>query len=189
MSIVKRRRLSAKTTNPTGYPEAAAAVSSQARPNEPKLQSQESEIRHQQGSLLKALQSAPRVGRVVLERGELFEQLQQMFPEHQVREIELCKGTDRLRKPPARLVPQEAPWRLSIGLHRHQMQPVNLGPWMQWQNLSNRQLCSKSPPLRLLVTVFAQRKDEAVELHKAQCVQCAGVRKSENPNRGHEVSP
>ena len=79
------------------------------------------------------------------------------FPEYRIRVIELCKGTDRFRKPPARLVPQEAPWRLSLGLHRHQMQSVDLGPWMIWENLRNRQLCAKSPPLRLLITIFAQK--------------------------------
>ena len=106
---------------------------------------------------MKALKIAPRVGKVVLERGELFEELQMLFPEYRIRVVELCKGTDRLRRPPVRLIPEEAPWRLSLGLHRHQLEPVDLGPWMQWQDLSNRQLCSKSPPLRLLISVFAQQ--------------------------------
>ena len=80
---------------------------------------------------MKALKIAPRVGKMVLERGELFEELQMLFPEYRIRVTELCKGTDRFRKPPVRLVSQEAPWRLSLGLHRHQLETVDLGPWMQ----------------------------------------------------------
>ena len=106
---------------------------------------------------MKALKTAPRVGKVTLERGEIFEDVQMAFPEYRIRVIELCKGTDRFRKPPVRLIPQEAPWRLSLGLHRHQMQSVDLGSWMMREGLGNRQLCAKSPPLRLLLTIFAQK--------------------------------
>ena len=156
-SDVKRRRLNAKTTNPAGYPEAAVPKNPDACPAGQVMPPIRSPAELQQEILMKALKIAPRVGKVILERGELFEELQMLFPEYRIRVVELCKGTDRLRRPPVRLIPQEAPWRLSLGLHRHQLEPVDLGPWMQWQDLSNRQLCSKSPPLRLLVSVFAQQ--------------------------------
>jgi len=156
-SDVKRRRLNAKTTNPAGYPEAAVPKNPDACPAGQVMPPIRSPAELQQEILMKALKIAPRVGKVILERGELLEELQMLFPEYRIRVVELCKGTDRLRRPPVRLIPQEAPWRLSLGLHRHQLEPVDLGPWMQWQDLSNRQLCSKSPPLRLLVSVFAQQ--------------------------------
>ena len=82
---VKRRRLSAKTTSPPGYPEPEGSTVGQACPNEPLVPEQESEDTKQQDFLVRALQFAPRVGRVILEKGELFEELQQMFPEHHIR--------------------------------------------------------------------------------------------------------
>ena len=112
-SDVKRRRLNAKTTNPSGYPEAAVLKNPDACPAGQVMPPASSQADLQQEILMKALKIAPRVGKLVLERGELFEELQMLFPEYRIRVIELCKGTDRFRKPPVRLVPQEAPWRLS----------------------------------------------------------------------------
>ena len=156
----KRRRLSSKTTNPPAYPEAAQPAASSLSPP---LQSgsvtvaQDAKQIHQE-LLELGLKIAPKVGKVVIERGDLFERVQQAYPTYRVRVIELCKGTDRFRKPPVRLARHEAPWRLSLGLQRHDMQSTENGSWMQWENLSNRQLCAKSPPMRLMLTVFASKE-------------------------------
>lgn len=68
-----------------------------------------------------ALQAAPRVGRMVIEGGSLFNMVQQYCPQYQIRVMELCKGADRLRKCPIKVEPHEAPYRLTLGIHRHDM--------------------------------------------------------------------
>ena len=79
-----------------------------------------------------------------------------MFPEKLILVIELCKGADRYRKPPIRLQSSEAPWRLSLGIHCHDMSPIPILPWEKWEGMSHRQMNSKSPPTRLLITVFGR---------------------------------
>jgi len=160
VSEPKRRRLSSKTTNPPAYPEAAQpAVSTSSPFVQPGLETVAQDAKQNHQDLLElGLKIAPRVGKVVIERGDLFEKVQQAYPTYRVRVIELCKGTDRFRKPPVRLARHEAPWRLSLGLLRHDMQSTENGSWMQWENLSNRQLCAKSPPMRLMLTVFASKE-------------------------------
>ena len=86
----------------------------------------------------------------------LVHQNSNMFPEHTVRVIELCKGTDRYRKPPIRLMPKEAPWRYSLGIHRHSLEPMKPDEWTKWESLSNRQICRKSDPARLMISIFAR---------------------------------
>eukprot|EP00435_Cladocopium_sp_Y103_P017306 s4178_g4.t1 len=160
---MKRRRLNAKTSNPPAYPdppsvEASASSSKKAEPDG----SQSADFVRNILSL--GSQIAPRVGKIVLERGELFETIQLAYPQYDIRVVELCKGTDRFRRPPIKLMPKEAPWRLSIGLHRHQLAPADLGQWVHWEQMSNRQMCSNSPPLRLLISIFAQLKDQSNQL-------------------------
>ena len=77
-----------------------------------------------------------------------------------IRVVELCKGTDKYRKSPIRLVKGEAPFRRSFGMHRLQQSVFGESDnWESWENLRNLQLCRKSPPARVLVTVFAKNQD------------------------------
>ena len=43
---------------------------------------------------------------------------------------------------------------LSLGIQRHDMSPIPILPWENWERMSHRQMNSKSPPTRLLITVF-----------------------------------
>ena len=153
----KRRRLSSKTTNPPGYPLPAEFLPV-IDPGEPVAPPSASTSEDPISELLtKALHIAPRVGKTTIEHGELFDLFQKTFSDYHIRVIELCKGTDRFRKPPVKLMPSEAPWRLSLGIHRGHLTQMDLGSWQQWEQLSNRKMCAKFPPLRLLVTVFARK--------------------------------
>ena len=154
----KRRRLNGKISNPPGYAEPSAssanpaseAVSENMPPPVPDITESVKQI------LTQALQIAPRVGTVCLEDGDLFDSLQAMFPERTIRVIELCKGADRFRKPPGRMTIADAPWRLSLGLHRHDLSPLPLQSWENCEKMSHRRMCSKAPPTRILVTMFGR---------------------------------
>ena len=167
---VKRRRLTLKVSSPPGYPDAPASGSAA---NPPKLEnvslrSDDAESNSKpvlpppseqvsvKEILHKALQQAPRVGSMVLENGDLFDSLQMAFPARQLRVVELCKGTDRYRKPPIRLMPHEASWRMTLGIHRHSLEPLPASDWENWERMSNRKMCSPGPPARLLVTLFGR---------------------------------
>ena len=155
----KRRRLGFKVSNPPGYPESAKHSDEDVNPKsidpseKPLPSNRPQEIKE---ILHDALKIAPRVGTMRLEDGNLFDSLQGLFPERQIRVVELCKGADRFRKPPIRMSPMEAPWRLTLGLHRHDLTPIPVGPWENWERLSNRQMCKKSPPTRIMLTLFGK---------------------------------
>ena len=149
--------MNAKTSNPPGYdnPDAGLADSPESDADVPKLD-EAPKVSWSQ-ILQQALIAAPRVGSLILERGELFETIQNACPDYQIRVIELCKGADRFRKPPTKLTRHEAPWRMTFGLHRHSLEPFEPTPWIHWESMSNRQMCSSSPPSRIMISVFARQ--------------------------------
>ena len=159
-AAAKRRRLNGKVSQPEGYPiTTSPSVPEGNVENTSEASSSHDDSKPSKQMILdQALQLAPRVGKTVLEHGALFDVVQQAFPDHIVRVVELCKGADRFRKSPVKLIPHEAPLRMTLGIHRHSLEPFPDCQWEQWESLSMRQLCSKSPPARLLVTVFAREK-------------------------------
>ena len=159
-AAAKRRRLNGKVSQPEGYPiTTSPSVPEGTVDNTSEASSSHDDSKPSKQMILdQALQLAPRVGKTVLEHGALFDVVQQAFPDHIVRVVELCKGADRFRKSPVKLIPHEAPLRMTLGIHRHSLEPFSDCQWEQWESLSMRQLCSKSPPARLLVTVFAREK-------------------------------
>ena len=143
---IKRRRLLEKQHRPENYPE----------PNHEDQQEIDPITIEQIVS--EAVTVAPRVGKVILEGGHLFEMID--FDTMKIRVIELCKGTDKYRKPPIRLIKGEAPFRRSFGMHRLQQSVFGESDgWESWEMMSNLQLCRKSPPARVLVTVFASNQE------------------------------
>ena len=159
-AAAKRRRLNGKVSQPEGYPiTTSPSVPEGNVENTSEASSSHDDSKPSKQMILdQALQLAPRVGKTVLEHGALFDVVQQAFPDHIVRVVELCKGADRFRKSPVKLIPHEAPLRMTLGIHRHSLEPFPDCQWEQWESLSMRQLCSKSPPARLLVTVFAREE-------------------------------
>ena len=61
---------------------------------------------------------APRVGVVVWEQGDILEAVRTLCPDHVVRHVVVCRGTDRMLGPNNRLIPGEAPWRKMICIRR-----------------------------------------------------------------------
>ena len=135
-AAAKRRRLNSKVFQPEGYPiapspsvpEGNVESTSEASSSHDDSKSSKKMILDQ------ALQLAPRVGKTVLEHGVLFDVVQQAFPDHIVRVVELCKGADRFRKSPVKLIPHEAPLRMTLGIHRHSLEPFPDSQWEQWEN-------------------------------------------------------
>eukprot|EP00434_Breviolum_minutum_P043038 symbB.v1.2.038338.t1/scaffold5931.1/size27163/1 len=100
----KRRRLLVKQERPPEYPEPPARDSSVTESSSEKAE----EVTLEKW-MSDALEAAPRVGKKVIQEGPLFQQASDLFPEVTLRCLELCKGTDRFRKPPIPLMPGEAP--------------------------------------------------------------------------------
>ena len=73
--------------------------------------------------------------------------------------MEVCKGADRLRKPPEKLIRGEAPERMTIGIHRHTKEIFH-HPWENWETYSGRKLISKTQPARILITIFGRKTQE-----------------------------
>ena len=163
----KRRRLLEKQSRPDTYPE-------------PKHSSlEESEPITFDQIIKEATTVAPRVGKMILEGGYLFDMISQHFTNMNIRVVELCKGTDKYRKPPIRLVKGEAPFRRSFGLHRLQQSVFGeTDDWESWETMSNLQLCRKSPPARVLVTVFANHQESLKsEHHNEMSPEKTGVKR------------
>ena len=104
-----------------------------------------------------ALEDAPKVGTRWFTEGKLFNSLQEIFPDYCIQSFELCKGADRFRRSKDLAMKQNAPWRLSFGIHRQTGEVFREPHWENWSLLSCRQQTRKCTPSRLLITVFASQ--------------------------------
>ena len=104
-----------------------------------------------------AEQCTPRVGKVVLTEGPLFQAVQETFPEKQLVALDLCRGINRLRtyNSGSKGV---APYRRAFGKRRTDLEVFEDSEWEAWEVLSNRQQIRSGTPSRLLVTMFATQK-------------------------------
>ena len=95
----KRRRLSGKVSDPPGYPPAAVQIlSGPQHEQKPSMKSDDSQFFQDPTILADAKEIAPRVGTLVLEKGPLFDRIQEACPNHVIRVLEICKGADRFRQ-------------------------------------------------------------------------------------------
>jgi len=115
----KRRRLLVKQERPPEFPEPTSPPNNTL--DNPEQRSEEITI---EKWMQNALEAAPRVGKSIVQDGRLFDQAVCLFPEMNLRCLELCKGTDRFRKPPIPLMPGEAPCRRSLIIHRNSGIPL-----------------------------------------------------------------
>ena len=165
---VKRRRLAEKQNRPPAYADSSVpppSNSEEGSENQPKTITIEDITQ-------KCLEIAPRVGKIVLEGGETFDHIQEYFNTINIRVIEVAKGVDRFRKPPVKLVKGEAPQRYAFGTQRSG-DVFDTQQWENWEQKSVRQMTCKSPPMRMLVTVFGKTKEE----------MCRSERPEERDNR------
>ena len=158
----KRRRLLVKQERPPEFPEPSPNLEG-SKPNSGDESTSEDKPSIEVW-MQSALEQAPRVGKQVVCDGPLLQQASKLFPDMDLRCLELCKGTDRFRKPPIPLMSGEAPYRRSIAIHRNSGTIVDSNEWWFWENKSNRSMCQKSIPARLMVTIFGKPKHTEVQM-------------------------
>ena len=112
-----------------------------------------------QKHLDQALQQAPRVGKLVIQDGPLFDSVQATFPEVEMQCLDICRGIDRKRRPPISLQPGHAPVRRAFGIHRTLGSAFLEDQLEEWEHLSQRQLIRSGEPSRILVTMFAKLRE------------------------------
>ena len=106
-------------------------------------------------------QTAPRVGIMVVEDGDLLKAVQKLCPKHDVRHVVLCRGTDRYTGPSKRVHKGEAPLRLRACIRRR-FEDIQVDEeWESWENLTYKGLRRKGTPARVSLTVFARAKHES----------------------------
>ncbi len=138
---------------------------------------------------------APRVGKLWLTSGPVVQAVQDLFPEQFIVAVELCKGADRRRVPHPSLKPEEAPLRITLGIHRNHSGNFIDQEWEKWSKMSRRQMIRNCQPARLLVTVFARTcisgpstvgKPES-DTQEEDTIPCKR-HKNDHPNGSHDLS-
>eukprot|EP00435_Cladocopium_sp_Y103_P044365 s2174_g12.t1 len=99
---------------------------------------------------------ARRVGTSVVESGPLIEHAQTLCPDHVIKHIVLCRGTNRHLGPNKRMMPGEAPVRKMICIRRKHEDLHVEEEWEPWERLSSRALRRQCVPARVNATIFAQ---------------------------------
>ena len=99
---------------------------------------------------------AARVGTKVVESGPLIEQVQVMCPDHQVKHVVLCRGTDRQMGPNKVMDKGIAPFRKMVCIRRKHEDIHEEPEWEQWERLTFKGLRRKCVPARVNLTIFAQ---------------------------------
>ena len=114
-----------------------------------------------QTALRLADQTAPRVGVMVIEDGELVNMVQRLCPKHEVQHLVLCRGTDRYTGPSKRVHQGEAPLRLRTCIRRRFEDIQVDDEWEPWERLTYKGLRRKGTPARVSMSVFARAKIES----------------------------
>lgn len=113
-----------------------------------------------QTALSLADRTAPRVGVMVIEDGELINMVQKLCPKHTVKHLVLCRGTDRYTGPSKRVYQGEAPLRLRTCIRRR-FEDIQVDEeWEAWERLTYKGLRRKGTPARVSMTVFASVRHE-----------------------------
>eukprot|EP00435_Cladocopium_sp_Y103_P002504 s5108_g1.t1 len=156
----KRRRLAGKFHPEHLYIDPTASVNSQdpSAVSETPQRSRPSDSLAQVQSLIQiAERCAPRVGKVLIKDGPLFDAVRDFYPDKEIKVIDVCRGVDRLR-----ILKNEgkgfAPLRRAFGKRRSDLEVFHDAGWEEWESLSRRQQTRNGTPSRLLVTVFATKK-------------------------------
>ena len=111
-----------------------------------------------QTALKLADSQAPRVGILVMETGELLNMVQKLCPDHDVRHLVLCRGTDRYVGPCKTMVPGEAPLRRRVCIRRR-FEDIQVDEeWEAWERLTQKGLRRTGVAARVSLTIFATAK-------------------------------
>ena len=154
----KRRRLAGKFHPEQLY---VPGSSSSAEAAEPVPDRSPSHAERERPKLLQILhlaeQCAPRVGKVVIQDGPIFQHIQELYPDKQIVALDICRGINRMRVCPVG-AKGTAPFRRVIGKHRADMSLFADESWESWEELSRRQQIRNGNPAKLLITIFATAK-------------------------------
>ena len=112
--------------------------------------------------MMLADRKAPRVGKLTIEDGELFQQVQQMCPQQEIKHLVVCRGMNRYIGP-CKVTPKGmAPIRRFVCLERTTNHLNVEDEWEPWERLSLRALRRACPPSRVGLTIFAAPKNSSV---------------------------
>ena len=100
--------------------------------------------------------TARRVGTMVIDNGPLLEQVQEMCPQHEIKHLVLCRGTDRYVGPNKTMYPGDAPLRRMICIRRKVEGLYVDEEWEAWERLTYKGLRRKAVAARLSLTMFAR---------------------------------
>ena len=121
---------------------------------------------------------APRVGTVVLDRGEeLFRDFQSLCSNMAVQSVEVCRGTDRFRLPKGNPDLELIPLRQTFVLHRETGEVYELGNPEEWTKLPKTRRYQKSKPAKVCVTVFGgfpERASSSNTISQYPCIRYGG---------------
>ena len=162
----KRRRLAGKFHPEHLYidPAGSCNASSSQRPSTvPVNTSSKSDMMSQVREVIQmAEKCTPRVGKLILQDGPVFDQIQSMFPDKEVKAIDVCRGINRMRTCSVG-GRGFAPFRRMLGKRRSDLEVFMDEGWEEWEKLSHRQQIRASIPAKLMMTVFASNKRSAQE--------------------------
>ena len=146
----KRRRLNGKSSPEQNTVETAEMPPAEPIP-EPTHRERLIHLLHM------AEQCTPRVGKILLTDGPLFQAIQETFPEKHLVAIDICRGINRLRT--CNIGPKgTTPYRRAFGKRRADLEVFEDPEWEAWEVLSGRQQIRSGTPSRILVTMFATQK-------------------------------
>jgi len=166
---LKRRRLAGKFHPEHLYVDAdLSSASSAAIPasDVPRNQSRPTDPMSQVRNLIQmAEKRAPRVGKVLVREGPLFEAVQELHSDKEIKVLDICRGINRTR---TCSIGGEgfAPFRRAFGKRRSDLEVFHDAAWEAWEQLSHRQRAGI--PARLLVTAFASNKRSGDERPSAE---------------------
>jgi hypothetical protein len=101
--------------------------------------------------------SAPRVGTLVVQQGEIIDMIKIIFPQHDIKHVVLCRGTDRYVGPNVHIPRGFAPLRRQVCIQR-KTEVVHADEWEPWEHLSNRGLRKKGISARVSMTILQPPK-------------------------------
>ena len=84
--------------------------------------------------------------------------VQRLCPDHEVKHLVLCRGTDRYSGPTKALSPGHAPLRRRICIRRKHEDLVIDPEWEAWERLTFKGLRRKGTPARVSLSIFASPK-------------------------------
>ena len=105
----------------------------------------------------------PRVGNMVFrEEHPLFQIVQRLVPELEIRLMLGCRGTERLRTPGGHGRGDDMPWRKTVFIHMNTGEIVDDGELENWSRLPKTRQNGKCGPAKLSLTIFGVKQESNI---------------------------